>query len=177
MIINVLINDNLFVLYFHLNLNAKFKQYRKYYAQIYKIMSNESNLIKNINYAINRFLNICVNRSILKKLTFVMIVIIFVSNSFFNNVQSNSQLKIKNFVIIIVKCALSAKKNIIRRMNIINILILNKIVINSTKNEMIETINTNEKMTTTTKNTIRKSTTKKKSTKFTSSLISRFRRS
>jgi hypothetical protein len=32
MIINVSINDNLFILYFHLNLNTKFKQYREHYA-------------------------------------------------------------------------------------------------------------------------------------------------
>jgi hypothetical protein len=84
MIINVLINNNLFILYFHLNLDAKFKQYREHYTQTYEIVLNESNSIKNINYAINRFLNIYVNRLILKKLTIVMIVIIFVLNSFFN---------------------------------------------------------------------------------------------
>jgi hypothetical protein len=84
MIINVSINDNFFILYFYLNFDAKFEQYREFYAQIHEIMLNELNLIKNINYAINRLLNICVNRSILKKSTFVMIVIIFVSNSFFN---------------------------------------------------------------------------------------------
>jgi hypothetical protein len=86
MIINVSINDNLFILYFHLIFDAKFEQYRKHYAQTHEIVSNESNSIKNINYAINRFLNICVNRSISKKLTFVMIVIIFVSNSFFDKI-------------------------------------------------------------------------------------------
>jgi hypothetical protein len=85
-IINVSINDNLFILYFHLNLDAKFEQYREHYAQIYEIVSNESNLIKDINYAINRFLNICVNRSISKKSTLVMIVIILVSNSFFDKI-------------------------------------------------------------------------------------------
>jgi hypothetical protein len=74
-------------------------------------MSNESNSIKNINYAINRFLNICVNRSISKKLTLVMIVIILVSNSFFDKIQSNAQSKIKNVVIIIVKmCIICEKK-------------------------------------------------------------------
>jgi hypothetical protein len=111
MIINVSINDNFFILYFHLNLDAKFEQYREYYAQIHEIVSNESNSIMSINYAINRFLNICVNRSISRKLTFVMIVITFVSNSFFDKIQSNAQLKIKNVVIIIVKmCIICEKK-------------------------------------------------------------------
>ncbi len=111
MIINVSINDNLFILYFHLNLDAKFEQYREHYVQIYEIVSNELNLIKNINYAINRFLNICVNRSISRKSTLVMIVIIFVSNSFFDKIQLNAQLKIKNVVIIIVKmCTICEKK-------------------------------------------------------------------
>jgi hypothetical protein len=64
MIINVSINDNFFILHFHLSLDAKFEQYREHYAQIHEIVSNESNLTKDINYAINRFLKICVNRSI-----------------------------------------------------------------------------------------------------------------
>jgi hypothetical protein len=112
MIINVSINDNLFIWYFHLNLDAKFEQYREDCAQIHEIVSNESNSIKNINYAINRFLNICVNRSISTKLTLVMIVINLVSNSSFNKFQSNAQSKIKNVVIIIVKmCIICEKKN------------------------------------------------------------------
>jgi hypothetical protein len=75
-------------------------------------MSNESNSIKSINYAINRFLNICVNRSISKKSTLVMIVITFVSNSFFDKIQLNAQSKIKNVVIIIVKmCIICDNKN------------------------------------------------------------------
>jgi hypothetical protein len=111
MIINVSISDNFFILYFHLNLDAKFEQYREHYAQIHEIVSNESSSIKSINYAINRFLNICVNRSISKELTFVMIIIIFVSNSFFDKIQSKAQLKIKNVVIIIVKmCIICDKK-------------------------------------------------------------------
>ncbi len=113
MIINVLINDNFFILYFHLNLDAKFEQYRKHYAQTHEIVSNESNSTRNINYAINRFLNICVNRSISKKSTLVMIVItsVFVLNSFFDKIQLNAQLKIKNVVIIIVKmCIICEKK-------------------------------------------------------------------
>jgi hypothetical protein len=111
MIINVSINDNLFILYFHLNFDAKFEQYREHYAQIHEIVSNESNSAKNINYAINRFLNIYANRSISKKLTLVMIVITFVSNSSFDKIQSNAHSKIKNVVIIIVKmCTICEKK-------------------------------------------------------------------
>ncbi len=114
MIINVLINDNFFILYFHLNLNAKYEQYREHYAQIHEIVSNELNSSRNINYAINRFLNICVNRFVSKELIFVMIVIIFVLASnfaFFDKVQSNAQLKIKNVIIIIVKmCIICDKK-------------------------------------------------------------------
>ncbi len=111
MIINVSINDNLFILYFHLNLDAKFEQYREHYVQIHEIVSNESNSIMSINYAINRFLNICVNRSISRKSTFVMIVITFVSNSFLDKIQSNAFSEIKNVVIIIVKmCIICEKK-------------------------------------------------------------------
>ncbi len=111
MIINVSINDNFFILYFHLSLDAKFEQYREHYAQTHEIVSNESNSIKNINYAINRFLNICVNRSISKKSTLVIIVITFVSNSSFDKVQSDAQSEIKNVVIIIVKmCIICEKK-------------------------------------------------------------------
>ncbi len=54
------------------------------------------------------------------------------------------------------------EKNIIQRRSIINDLILNEIVINSTKNEMIEIINVNEKTIITTKNSIRKLMTRKK---------------
>ncbi len=111
MIIYVSINDNFFILYFYLNFDAKFEQYDEHYAQIHEIMSNESNFAKSINYAINRFLNICVNRSISKKSTLVMIVITFVSNSFFDKIQSNAHSEIKNVVIIIVKmCIICEKK-------------------------------------------------------------------
>jgi hypothetical protein len=94
-----------------LNLDAKFEQYREHYAQIHEIVSNESNLAKDINYAINRFLNICVNRSISKESTLVMIVIVFVSNSYLDKIQSKTLLEIKNVVIIIVKmCIICDKK-------------------------------------------------------------------
>ncbi len=86
MIIYVSMNDNLFILYFHLNFDANFEQYREHNAQIHEIVSNESNFVKDINYAINQFLSICVNRSILKESTLVMIVITFVSNSFFDKI-------------------------------------------------------------------------------------------
>jgi hypothetical protein len=111
MIINVSINDNLFILYFHLNLDAKFEQYREHYVQIHEIVLNKSNSIKDINYAINRFLNICVNRSASTKSTLVMIVINLISNSFLDKIQLNAQSKIKNVVIIIVKmCIICEKK-------------------------------------------------------------------
>jgi hypothetical protein len=111
MIIYVSINDNLLILYFHLSLDAKFEQYREHYVQTHEIVSNESNFVKDINYAINRFLNIYVNRSISKKLTLVMIVITLVSNSFLDKVQSDAHSEIKNVVIIIVKmCIICEKK-------------------------------------------------------------------
>ncbi len=110
MIINVSINDNLFILYFHLSLDAKFEQYREHYAQTHEIVSNESNSIMSINYAINRFLNICVNRSISKESILVMIVITFVSNSFLDRIQSDALLEIKNVVIIIVKMCIICEK-------------------------------------------------------------------
>jgi hypothetical protein len=111
MIINVSINDNLLILYFHLNLDSKFEQYREHYAQTHEIVSNESNSTRSINYAINRFLNICVNRSISRKSTLVLIVITFVSNSFLDKVQSDAQSEIKSVVIIIVKmCTICEKK-------------------------------------------------------------------
>ncbi len=77
------------------------------------------------------------------------------------------------------KCASSAKRNIIRRASIVSNSISSEIVINSTRNETIETTNANEETTTktTTKDSIRRSMTKRKSTRFTSSLISRFWRS
>jgi hypothetical protein len=178
MIINVSINNNLFILYFHLNLDAKFEQYREHYVQTHEIVSNESNSIMSINYAINRFLNICVNRSISRKLTLVIIVITFVSNSSFDKIQLNAQSEIKNVVIIIVKMCIICEKNIIWRTSIVNNSISSKIEINSTKKKTIKITNASEKTTTTmTKDTIRKSITRKKNTKFTSLWISRFWRS
>ncbi len=77
------------------------------------------------------FQHICVNRSISKKSTLVMIVIIFVSNSFFDKVQSDAQSKIKNVVVIIVKMCIICEKNITRRASIVNNSISNEIVINN----------------------------------------------
>ncbi len=114
MIINVSINDNFFILYFYLNLDAKYEQYRKHYAQIHVIVSNELNSSRDINYAINRFLNICVNHFVLRKSTLVMIVIVFAFASnfaFLDKVQSDAQSEIKNVIIIIVKmCIICDKK-------------------------------------------------------------------
>ncbi len=45
MFINVLINDNFFISYFYLNIDAKFEQVDEHYVQIYEIMLNKSNLI------------------------------------------------------------------------------------------------------------------------------------
>jgi hypothetical protein len=168
MIINVSINNNFFISYFHLNFDAKFEQYREHYTQTHEIVSNESNSIMSIDYVINRFLNICVNRWTSRKSTLVMIVIILVSNLFFDKIQSDAQLKIKNVVIIIVKRCIICEKNIIQRTSIVNNSISSEIVINSTKKKTNETINASKKKTT---------MTKKKRTKFTSSLLSRFWRS
>ncbi len=112
MIINVLINNYFFILYFHLNFDAKFEQYRKHYVQIHEIVLNKLNSIMNINYAINRFLNICVNHFVSRKLTLVIIVIVFISTfAFFDKIHSNVQLRIKNVIIIIIKkCIFYEKK-------------------------------------------------------------------
>ncbi len=56
MIIEMFINDNILILYFHSNLDTKYEQYRKHYAQTHDIVSVELNFEKEINYAINKFL-------------------------------------------------------------------------------------------------------------------------
>jgi uncharacterized membrane protein affecting hemolysin expression len=58
MIIEMLINDNILILYFHFNFDAKYEQYEKHYAQTHDIMFVEFNLAMKISYAINKFLNI-----------------------------------------------------------------------------------------------------------------------
>ncbi len=101
-------------MYFPLSFDAKFEQYREHYSQTHEIVSNESNSFRNNNYAINRFLNIRVNRFVSRELIFVMIVIVFVlvSNlAYLNKVQSNAQSKIRNVIYIIVKmCIICDKK-------------------------------------------------------------------
>jgi hypothetical protein len=79
MIIDVLINDNILILYFHLDLDAKYEQYRKHYAQMHDIVSVEFNSERKINYAINKFLNICVNRFVFVEFVVIMIVIVSIS--------------------------------------------------------------------------------------------------
>jgi hypothetical protein len=94
MIIEMFINDNILILYFHLDLDAKYEQYRKHYAQTHDIVSVEFNLERKINYAINKFLNTCVNRFAFVE--FVVIMTITVSVSVFS-------LAIKNQIIIQMK--------------------------------------------------------------------------
>jgi hypothetical protein len=77
MIIEMFINDNILILYFHLDLDAKYEQYREHYAQTHDIVSVEFNLEREINYAINKFLNICVNRFVFVEFVVIMIVIAF----------------------------------------------------------------------------------------------------
>ncbi len=57
------INDNILILYFHLGLGAEYEQYREHYAQTHDIVPAGPNPAMGINYAINRFLNTCANRS------------------------------------------------------------------------------------------------------------------
>ncbi len=76
MITEVLINDNILILYFHLDLDAKYEQYREHYAQTHDIVFVEFNLEKKINYAINKFLNICVNRFVFVEFVVIMTVIV-----------------------------------------------------------------------------------------------------
>ncbi len=136
-------------------------------------MLNESNLSQNINYAINRFLNICVNHFVSRKSTFVIIVItfVFVSNlAFLEKIQSNAQSKIKNVIIIIAKCVSSATKNFTRRASVASNSISSEIAINATRKKTIETTNVNKKtttITTTTKNIIRTLMIRMTSTRFT----------
>jgi hypothetical protein len=92
MIIEMFINDNFLILYFHLDFDAKYKQYWKHYAQTHDIVFVEFNLAMKINYAINKFLNICVHRFVLVELVVIMTIII--------NILSFIAFEIKNVVII-----------------------------------------------------------------------------
>jgi hypothetical protein len=103
MIIEMLINNNILILYFHLDLDAKYEQYRKHYAQTHDIVSVELNLAMKINYAINRFLNICVNRFALVESVVIMTIIV--------NISSLVVLEIKNVVIIQMKHCTHCDRN------------------------------------------------------------------
>ncbi len=76
MIIEIFINNNILILYFHFDLNAKYEQYRKHYAQTHNIVFVELNFEKKINYAINKFLNICVNRFVFVEFVVIMTIIV-----------------------------------------------------------------------------------------------------
>ncbi len=103
MIIEMFINDNILILYFHFNLDAKYEQYRKHYAQTHDIVFVELNLAMRINYAINKFLNICVNRFIFIESIVIMIIIV--------NIFSFVVFEIKNIVIIQMKHCTHCKRN------------------------------------------------------------------
>jgi hypothetical protein len=79
MIIEMFINDNILILYFHLDFDAKYEQYRKHYAQTHDIVFVVFNLAMKINYAINKFLNICVNRFVFDEFVVIMTIIVFIS--------------------------------------------------------------------------------------------------
>ncbi len=85
MIIEMFINDNILILYFHLDFDAKYEQYRKHYAQTHDIVSVELNLEREINYAINKFLNICVDCFAFVEFVVIMIVIVSISAFFVKN--------------------------------------------------------------------------------------------
>ncbi len=85
MIVEMFINDNILILYFHLDFDAKYEQYWKHYVQTHDIVFIEFNFEREINYAINKFLNICVNRFVLVEFVVIMIVIVFISALFVKN--------------------------------------------------------------------------------------------
>ncbi len=103
MIIEMFINDNILILYFHFDLDAKYEQYRKHYAQTHDIVSVEFNFAMKINYAINKFLNICVNRFVFVELIVIMTIIV--------NISSFVVLEIKNVVIIQMKHCIHCERN------------------------------------------------------------------
>jgi hypothetical protein len=103
MIIEMFINDNILILYFHLDLDAKYEQYREHYDQTHDIVSVEFNLAMRINYAINKFLNICVNRFVFVESIVIMTIIV--------NTSSFVVLEIKNVVIIQIKHCTHCERN------------------------------------------------------------------
>jgi hypothetical protein len=76
MIIEMFINDNILIFYFHFDLDAKYEQYRKHYAQTHDIVLVELNFERRINYAINKFINIYVNRFIFVEFVVIMTIIV-----------------------------------------------------------------------------------------------------
>jgi hypothetical protein len=85
MIIEMLINNNILILYFYLDFDAKYEQYRKHYVQTHDIVFTKFNLERKIHYAINRFLNICVNHFIFVEFVVIMTIIVFISAFVVNN--------------------------------------------------------------------------------------------
>jgi hypothetical protein len=103
MIIEMFINDNMLILYFHFDLDAKYEQYWKHYAQTHDIVSIEFNFAMKINYAINKFLNICVNRFAFVESVVIMTIIV--------NIFSLVVFEIKNVVTIQMKHCIHCKRN------------------------------------------------------------------
>ncbi len=103
MIIEMFINDNILILYFHHDLDAKYEQYRKHYAQTHDIVFIVFNLAMKINYAINKFLNICVNCFVFVESVVIMTIIV--------NIFSFVVFKIKNVVIIQMKHCIHCERN------------------------------------------------------------------
>ncbi len=97
------INDNILILYFHLDFDAKYEQYRKHYAQTHDIVFVVFNLAMKINYAINKFLNICVNRFTFVESVVIMTIIV--------NISSLVVFEIKNVVIIQMKHCIHCERN------------------------------------------------------------------
>jgi hypothetical protein len=93
-----------------------------------------------------------------------MIIIIFASNSLFDKVQSNAQLKIKNVVIIIVKMCIICEKKYHTTNEHREQFNLKRDHDQFNEKKTIETTSASEK--TTTKDSIRMSMTKKESTRF-----------
>ncbi len=100
MIIEISINDNILILYFHFDLDAEYEQYREHYDQKHDIVLVESNLERKIIYVIIRFLNICVNRFAFAESIVIMIIIVIVFS-----------LAIKNVVIIQMKHCIHYERN------------------------------------------------------------------
>jgi hypothetical protein len=179
MIINVSINDKFFILYFYLNLTRS--------------LSN----IANINLKLTKSCRTSRTRlkiSITRLIDFWIFALIvrFQSQRLSWSLSLSSRTRFwQNLIKRAIKSqerryyyrqnVYHLQKKIIRWTNIaINLIIAsktitNEIVINSTKEKTIETINASEKMiTTTTKNLIRNSMTRMTSTRFTSSSVLRF---